>query len=99
MKGKRAKMGTESTREFGITVMLVSAATLFLMLRIPEMILFQMMKYFTSNNMARHVIGNVMIVYPLFLILVTINHALNFIVYIIFFRQFRNTFIFLSSFM
>ena len=36
MKRKRAEMGTESTKEFGITVMLVTVASLFLILRTPK---------------------------------------------------------------
>ena len=92
MKKKQAEMGKESTNEFSITVMLVTVATLFLILRIPEMILFQMMSYFISNNMAGPVVGNVFVAWPLSVTFVIVNHSINFIIYIIFLRKFRDTF-------
>ena len=92
MKKKRAELGKESTKEFGITVMLVTVATLFLILRIPEMILFQMMNYIERNYLTGSVADNVFAVYPLFLPLVTINHSINFIIYLIFLKKFRDTF-------
>ena len=92
LKKKRAEMGKNSTKEFGITVTLVTVATLFLILRTPEMILFEMMNYFMSNNLTGPVQDNVMIVYPLFVILVTINRSINFVIYMMSLNQFRNTF-------
>ena len=50
-KRKRAEMGKESTKLFDITVILVSAATLFLILHIPEMTLFQLMNYLGDNGL------------------------------------------------
>ena len=92
MKKKRAEMGKESTKEFGITVMLVMVAILFLILRTPEMIIFQMMSHFMSNNMAGPVVENAFAVWPLSIILVTLNHSINFIIYSIFLKKFRDTF-------
>ena len=92
MKRRRAEMGKESTKEFAITVMLVTVATLFLILRIPEMILFQIWNYFMTNNMAGPVADNVFVAWPLSSIFITVNHSINFIIYMIFLKEFRNTF-------
>ena len=92
MKKRRAEMGKESTKVFGITVMLVIVATLFLILRIPEAILFQMMNYFMTNNMAGPVVDNVLAVWILSVTFLALNHSINFIIYIIFLKKFRDTF-------
>ena len=56
LKRKITKMGKEYTKEFGITVMLVTVATLFLILPIPETILLQLTNYLMTNNMASPVL-------------------------------------------
>ena len=93
MKRKRSEMGKDSTKEFGITVMLVTVATLFMILRAPEMISFHTINYFITYNISGPVLDNAVTVYQLFVILVTVNHSINFIVYMIFLKQFRNTFL------
>ena len=92
MRKNRAEMGTDSTKEFGISVMLVTVATLFLIFRIPEMILFQIVNHFLANNLTGSVLDNVLTLYALFYPLVTLNHSINFVIYFVFLKKFRDTF-------
>ena len=105
MKRRRSEEGRESTKEFNITVMLVTVATLFLILRTPEIILFQTVNYFIKKqpdwSCVRQCCNSISILYNIcnskslhqFSRLYDINHSINFLVYMIFFRQFRNTFL------
>ena len=92
MRKNRAEMGTDSIKEFGVSVMLVTVATLFLIFRIPEMILFQIVNHFLANNLTGSVLDNVLTLYALFYPLVTLNHSINFIIYMTFLKKFRDTF-------
>ena len=85
MKRRRTQMGvTQSTKEIDISIMLVTVATLFLILRIPEMILYQLINYLGDNN--------VFMAWQMSTIFVELNHSLNFIIYMIFVKKFRDTF-------
>ena len=78
---------SNSQKEFQITVMLLTVTCLFIILRFPEMIFAQ-----------------ISLVYPeiyikveswsmIFILLILINHSINFFVYLIFLESFRKTFL------
>ena len=91
-KQKRERLGFTSNdtgREFRLTVMLFTVALLFLVLRVGEMIVhFLMLDKNLPASVAEMVVG----CWPIFILLVLINHAVNFIVYVIFLAEFRRTF-------
>ena len=80
-------------KEFQITLMLVMVATLFQIMHVPEMISYQLMKYYIAYDVMNPILINLVTVYPIFVILLVINHSVNFIINIIFFGNFRRTFI------
>ena len=77
-------------RELQVTLMLVIVATLFLILRVPEMIVYQLMIYYSGNNIQSSVSQKTFAIYPLFAILVLINHSVNFFIHMKFLNSFRN---------
>ena len=95
MAKKRSQLSKDgdSGKEFQISLMLVTVATLFLVLRLPEIITFQLVSFFAGNNFQSSVSKSLVHIYPLLTVLVAFNHAINFFVYIIFLRNFRKTFI------
>ena len=88
---KRATLGFASRdtgREFRATVMLVTVASLFLVLRVGEMIIhFLNLNQDLSAPVAEMVSG----VAPIFILLVNVNHSVNFFIYLIFLPEFRRT--------
>ena len=80
-------------RELKITAMLVTVATLFLILRLPEMILYQLMAYFAGHTTQSSLSQKVFSIYPLFVIPVSINHSVNLFIYMKFMQNFRTTFL------
>ena len=90
----RLKEGNEpeSNLESQITLMLVIVAVAFLVFRIPEMVLYQMRRYFKAENTTNSTSENVDSLYPIFLVLVLMNHSVNFVIYVTFLRTFRKAF-------
>ena len=84
---------TESKSEFQITLMLVIVAVAFLAFRIPEMVLYQMRRYFKAENITNSTSENVESLYPIFLVLVLCNHSVNFFIYVTFLKTFRQAFL------
>ena len=99
-KNRRSELGHggDSGKEFQITLMLVIVATLFLILRIPEMIVFQIVYFFSTLNMMNPTLNNLYAVYPIFVILLVLNHSINFFIYMAFLKNFRHTFKVLCKF-
>ena len=95
MVKKRAQLSQDlnSGKEFQISLMLVTVATLFLVLRLPEIIAFQLVSFFAGNNFQSSVSETLIYIYPLLAVLVALNHAINFFVYVIYLKNFRKTFI------
>ena len=81
----------DSGKEFQVSLMLVTVATLFLVLRLPEIISFQMVSFFAGKTFVNS--KSLALVYPVLFIHVTVNHSINFFIYIIFLQRFRETFI------
>ena len=92
LKKKRLDMGSESQKEFQIAAMLLIVALFFIILRIPEMILFQVIYYFNTEEISNSLSRNIKAIYPIFIVCVTINHSINFI-YCTFFKGFKQTFV------
>ena len=97
-KNKRAKLGQQdvndsNNKEFQITLMLVTVATLFLILRLPEMILYQVMAYYRRANIYNSVYDTIIYIYPIFSLLIVLNHTINFVIYFVFLGSFRRTFV------
>ena len=92
-KKKRARLGFASKdtgREFCMTLMLLIVATLFLVLRVGEMIV----HFLTlDKNLPASVTEIALGMVPIFVLLLLINHAVNFMVYVIFLGEFRQSFV------
>ena len=95
MASERSKLSQDlnSSKEFQISLMLITVATLFLILRLPEIIAFQLVSFFAGNNFQNSDSETLIYIYPLLTVLVAFNHAINFFVYVIFLKTFRTTFI------
>ena len=92
-KKKRAKLGfgsKDTGRQFRMTLMLLIVATLFLVLRVGEMIVHFLI---IDKNLPDPVTEIALGVFPIFVLLLLINHAVNFVVYVIFLREFRRSFV------
>ena len=91
---KRSQLSKDgdSGKEFQISLMLVTVATLFLVLRLPEIITFQLVSFFAGNNFQTSVSKTLVQVYPILFIPVTLNHTVNFFIYLVFLQRFRQTF-------
>ena len=91
---RRSELGNEndSGKEFQITLMLVIVATLFLILRIPEVILYQMVYFFLAEDALNPMLNDVFTIYPIFVSFLLLNHSVNFFIYMTFFENFRQTF-------
>ena len=82
----------DSGKEFQVSLMLVTVATLFLVLRLPEIITFQLVSFFAGKSFQTSVSKTLVQVYPILFIPVTLNHTVNFFLYVIFLQRFRETF-------
>ena len=93
-RNRRSELGSDndSGKEFQITLMLVIVATLFLILRIPEMIAYQMINFFLAEDVKNPMLKDVIIVYPILVTFLLLNHSINFFIYMTFFGNFRKTF-------
>ena len=79
-------VGSNSKKEIRVSVMLVSIASLFILLRFPKVII---MKLILANS------GNPLLIQSvskLVTFLIAVNHSVNFVIYMIFMESFRKTF-------
>ena len=93
-KQKRADLGTlkDTGREIRITLMLVTVAVLFVVLRAEDIITYFLSVYSESHKLSQTIIDTLHGIWPVFILLSNINHSINFIVYVIFLEDFRKTF-------
>ncbi len=85
---------SQSRREKKITFMLFLVACLFILTRIPENIIYNILDYYETRQLYNNkVYKSLVMAYPLVLFLYTCNHSFNFVIYIFFFKQFRRTLI------
>ena len=82
-----------NNNELRITLMLCTVAILFIVARFPMFTCYEIIIYYQNKlqfNNAAYL--NAQIAYPVAALILTINHSINFIIYLIFFKKFRNTF-------
>ena len=83
-----------NNNELRITLMLCIVAISFIVARFPMFTCYEIMFYYQNKlqfNNAAYL--NAQITYPIAELILTIKHSINFIIYLIFFKEFRNTFI------
>ena len=81
---------SDQSAEFRISLMLVVVAATFIILRFPEIITVQIVMYYRTINSP--LTEQAYIVLQITNLLVVLNHSVNFIIYMIFFNSFRETF-------
>ena len=84
-----------SNREFVITTMLFAIACLFLATRLPMVVVFQVSVYFSTNGrqVGIKTLQLINAAYYSAQLLLVINHSVNFVIYIVFFQEFRTQFV------
>ena len=83
-----------NNNELRITLMLCTVAISFIVARFPMFTCYEIMFYYQNKlqfNNAAYL--NAQIAYPIAALILTINHSINFIIYLIFFKEFRNKFV------
>ena len=85
----------QSQKEFRISLMLFIVACLFIVTRFPGIIIFEIRQYYLSKNTFQNnkVFSDIAVVYPISEFLTVINHSVNFVIYIVFLRKFREIFV------
>ena len=84
----------QSNREFRISLMLFAVACFFIIFRFPGIIILEIRQYYQSRNIYNNVLyNNTATVSSISDALTIINHSINFFIYIIFFKAFRETFL------
>ena len=93
MAKERSQLSQEgdSGKEYQVSLMLVTVATLFLVLRLPEILAFQLVSFFAGKTFVTS--KSLALVYPMLFVCVTLNHSINFFIYMIFLKRYRQTFI------
>ena len=84
----------QRSKEFVITTMLFAVACLFLVTRLPIVIVFEASRYLeTTDNFDLKSWQLFWVVWNTAVLLLVINHSTNFVIYMIFFKEFRDKFI------
>ena len=79
--------------ELRITLMLCTVAISFIVARFPMFTCYEIMFYYQNKLQFNATYLNAQIAYPIAALILTVNHSINFIIYLIFFKEFRNTFV------
>ena len=82
-----------SNREFVITTMLFAIACLFLATRLPVVIVYQVSLYYKTKPVDIKSLQLLNAAYYSTILLLVINHSTNFVIYIVFFKEFRTQFV------
>ena len=82
-----------NNNELRITLMLCTVAILFIVARFPMFICYEIIIHYQNKLQFNATYLNAQIAYPVAALILTINHSINFIIYLIFFKEFRNTFL------
>ena len=80
-----------SDKEFRITLMLFLVACLFIFTKLPEIVVVQIIIQYADNQPRDQSYANALIAWPVTNVLLILNHSVNFVIYVIFFKTFRNT--------
>ena len=93
-KQQRSSMSHSSKKpdkEFRITFMLFLVACLFIFTKLPEIVVVQIIIQYAENKPRDQRYANALITWPVTNVLLILNHSVNFIIYVIFFKTFRDT--------
>ena len=83
-----------NNNELRITLMLCTVAILFIVARFPMFTCYEIIIYYQNKlQFTNATYLNAQIAYPIAALILTINHSINFIIYMIFFIEFRNKFV------
>ena len=94
MKRKRALLNegndTNTDNEFRISLMLIIVTALFILSRVPDLIVYEILVYFYDKRPSE-IYDRTLVVFPIAQLLNVFNHSGNFIIYFCFFKNFRET--------
>ena len=79
--------------QFQMILMLVMVALFFMVLRIPEMVLFEITYYNDINGIIDTLSEKMLFLHQALLVCVALNHSVNFLIYVKFLRSFRHIFL------
>lgn len=80
---------TQNSKEFRISLMLFIIATIFVTSKTIELIIDRTLAYHWERNLVTQLYKNVAAAYPISLLLLAINHSVNFLIYLGFLKDFR----------
>ena len=85
--------GVPGNKEIKISLMIFIVAIVFILTRFPPFVLYEMNKFFISNQMYsnKHYL-NTNAAWSISNVLIVINHSINFVIYMYFFEKFREGF-------
>ena len=85
---------TDSNKEFRISFMLFIVAVIFLVTRLPELIVYQILNFYAKKHLFTHTnYKNSLFIFPITLLFLSVNHAVNFCIYFGFFGEFKMNFV------
>ena len=82
-----------SNKEFVITTMLFAIACLFLATRLPVVVVYQIALHYSTKQVDIKFLQLLNAAYYSAILLLVINHSMNFVIYIVFFQEFRTQFV------
>ena len=83
----------QGNKEFVITTMLFAVACLFIVTRLPVVIVLETIRYLASADVDLKTVQLIDTAWSTCVLLLVINHSTNFILYMIFFKEFRDKFV------
>ena len=78
----------QSNKEYVITTMLFAVACLFVATRLPLIVIYETLPYL--NNIYLETFTRIYLTSSVAILLLVINHSMNFVIYVIFFKEFRD---------
>ena len=86
-----SQSGEKTDKEFKITLMLFLVACLFIFTKLPEIIIVQIIIQYTGNQSRDQRYADALTTWPVTNVLLILNHSVNSVIYVIFFKTFRET--------
>ena len=90
-RSSMSQSSNKSEKEYRITFMLFLVACLFIFTKLPEIIIVQIGIQYADNRLRDQLYANAMIAAPVTNVLLILNHSVNFVIYLIFFKTFRES--------
>ena len=82
---------TKDNKEIMITIMLFTVTILFLRTRIFSVVLYEIPQFYPDRSFKTT--KNLLIAWSFAIVSAVLNHSVNFVIYMIFFKEFRDTFL------